>query len=220
MEFILETVSADEFLEINQILSLKGVLTTPSLFIREGADVKEVLSSLLEVMSEEQLIYVHTIESGFRSILKEARALQAISKQVIPVLPFSMDGLMAMKACRTLKVPAVIDHLTSAEQAEFALNNGAHSLLFNAEEIAEASDPIRDLKDVKEALSEEEWDRVIVSGLKQPSELRSILKLQAKTVCLSEQAVMMILNSPVSQKAVAAEKEAWQIAFTRMELFD
>lgn len=218
MNFYLESAKAAEYQELMQFADFKGVISTPSMFTHEGLDVKAVIDDLLEVLPDNVMLFIPVIQSGFRSILKEAREIASLAPNVIPTIPFSPEGLMALKACSTLKVKAACSKISKPEQLVFALNNKAPILLISKRLMNKAKTETMMLETLKN--NEDSSAEVIFYDVTDASDAGDLFAKGLKNVSLKPAAVKEILQEANLISEIQEEKDEWIMTYTRMELFE
>lgn len=231
MNFYLQTADPARYSEMSQCMTFAGIITTPEMFYRENRDVRKTIDELLELLTDDQKLFVPVIQSGFRAILKEARQLKAIKANVVPVIPYSMDGLMALKACSTLKVEAACSHVSSAPQAMIALNNNAPILISSAAEAEKSSDYDRESAMLMQTLQHEKIRRsnteetpaiteLIASDFSSAWQIKKAMADGADSVALTYEQCAGLLNIPAVKEELQNDRDQWIFNYTRMELLD
>ena len=177
MKLYLETVSFDEFIEINQYIPLDGALLSADLLIHDPAITSpaEAARKLLEAMTDEQVALVPVLQSGFRAMLSVCRDLMRISQQIVCLLPPSPDGYMVMKACSQQNIRTAAWNVLSTDQALFAQRNQATLTLADLEQVSRIQRPELFLQEAAKTLPDAFSSRLTVSGLKNPAEFRMVL---------------------------------------------
>ncbi|MCB0729416.1 MAG: fructose-6-phosphate aldolase [Ignavibacteriae bacterium] len=123
MKFFIDTANIDEIKEAASMGLLDGVTTNPSLVAKEGKDFKELLNEILEVVDGP--ISAEVVSTDYEGIVKEARELAAIHKNIVVKIPLILEGI---KAVKTLSVEGIKTNVTlcfSASQAILAAKAGA-----------------------------------------------------------------------------------------------
>lgn len=225
MNFYLESAKAADYQELMQFADFQGVITTPSMFSSENLDVKTAIDEMLEVMPDSQSLFIPVIQSGFRSMLKEARDLAALSPKIIPVVPFSAEGLMVLKACFTLKVKAACSKISRPEQLVFALSNRAPILLISQRLMKKAGSSKKMAKTLQAMRSENSDDalkdvQVIFYDVQDAADAGDLLSQAEKWISLKPQTVKEILDDQVLKSEIQEEKDDWIMNYTRMEFFE
>lgn len=123
MKFFVDTADTNEIKELAATGLLDGVTTNPSLIMKSGRSMKEVIAEICELVDGP--VSAEVIASDAEGMLKEAEELTAIADNICIKLPLTLEGL---KACRALSDKGVQTNVTlcfSANQALLAAKAGA-----------------------------------------------------------------------------------------------
>lgn len=123
MKFFVDTADTAEIKELAATGLLDGVTTNPSLILKAGRPMKDVIAEICELVEGPVSAEVTATETD--AMVAEGRALAAIADNIAVKLPLTLDGL---KACRTLADEGRMVNVTlcfSANQALLAAKAGA-----------------------------------------------------------------------------------------------
>jgi transaldolase len=123
MKFFVDTADIAEIRELSETGLLDGVTTNPSLILKAGRPIADVIAEICDVVDGPVSAEVAAIDVD--GMLNEGRKLAAIAKNVAVKVPLTWDGL---KACRTLADEGRMVNVTlcfSAVQALLAAKAGA-----------------------------------------------------------------------------------------------
>lgn len=123
MKIFIDSANVNEIKEAKALGILDGVTTNPSLVSKEGKNFRELLDEIIGIVDGP--ISAEVISTDFEGILKEARELAAIHKNIVVKVPLIREGL---KAVRTLTDEGIRTNVTlcfSASQALLAAKAGA-----------------------------------------------------------------------------------------------
>ncbi|MBL0731793.1 MAG: fructose-6-phosphate aldolase [Desulfosarcina sp.] len=123
MKFFIDTANIDEIKEAHSMGMVDGVTTNPSLIAKEGRDFEEIIKDICEVVDGPISAEVISLEA--EGMVKEARHLAEIHKNIVVKIPMTVDGL---KATRTLTDEGIKTNVTlvfSPLQALMAAKAGA-----------------------------------------------------------------------------------------------
>jgi len=123
MKFFVDSANIDEIREVNALGLLDGVTTNPSLILKSGRQILEVIA---EICAEvEGPVSAEVAAADFDAMMREAEVLAKIANNVCIKLPLTLDGL---KACKTLTSQGHKTNMTlcfSPTQALLAAKAGA-----------------------------------------------------------------------------------------------
>jgi transaldolase len=123
MKFFVDTADTAEIKELAATGLLDGVTTNPSLILKAGRPMKDVIAEICELV--EGPVSAEVTATQADAMVAEGRALAAIADNIAVKLPLTLDGL---KACRTLTGEGRMVNVTlcfSANQALLAAKAGA-----------------------------------------------------------------------------------------------
>ncbi len=123
MKFFVDTADVAEIRELAETGLLDGVTTNPSLIMKAGRPIADVIAEICDITPGPVSAEVAAID--LQGMLREGRKLAAIAKNVAVKVPLTLDGL---KACRKLADEGRMVNVTlcfSANQALLAAKAGA-----------------------------------------------------------------------------------------------
>jgi len=123
MQFFVDTADVAEIRALADTGMLDGVTTNPSLIMKTGRPMVEVIEEIAGIVDGPVSAEVTAIET--EAMVAEGRKLAAISPNIAVKLPLTWDGL---KACRTLTGDGHMVNVTlcfSSAQALLAAKAGA-----------------------------------------------------------------------------------------------
>ena len=123
MKFFVDTADVAEIKELAATGLLDGVTTNPSLVAKSGGDFKEIIKEICGIVPGP--VSAEVAATDYDGMMKEAKVLAKIAKNVTIKVPLTMDGL---KACKALTSEGTMVNVTlcfSATQALLAAKAGA-----------------------------------------------------------------------------------------------
>ena len=123
MKFFIDTANIAEIKEAAALGILDGVTTNPSLVSREGKDFRTLLNEILEIVNGP--ISAEVISTDYDGILKEARELSSIHKNIVVKVPLIKEGLKAVKTLSGEGINTNVTLCFSPSQALLAAKAGA-----------------------------------------------------------------------------------------------
>lgn len=124
MKFFIDTANIDEIREAASLGLLDGVTTNPSLVAKEKKDFRKLLEEICSIVDGPISAEVLSLE--FNGIMKEARDLASIHKNIVVKIPLIKDGLKAVKALGGEGIRSNVTLCFSANQALMAAKAGAY----------------------------------------------------------------------------------------------
>lgn len=123
MKFFVDTADTAAIAELNAMGMVDGVTTNPSLIMKSGRDIKEVIAEICDMVDGP--VSAETIDTAAEGMVEEGRALARIADNIAIKVPLTWDGL---KACKILSGEGRMVNVTlcfSANQALLAAKAGA-----------------------------------------------------------------------------------------------
>jgi transaldolase len=123
MKFFVDTADTNEIRELAETGLLDGVTTNPSLILKAGRPMAEVIAEICDMVDGPVSAEVTATEAD--AMIAEGTKLAAIADNIAIKLPLTLDGL---KACRVLSDEGHMVNVTlcfSANQALLAAKAGA-----------------------------------------------------------------------------------------------
>jgi len=123
MKFFLDTANIDEIKDANSMGMVDGVTTNPSLIAKEGRDFEEVIKEICEIVDGP--VSAEVISTDSEGMLKEARHLAGLHKNIVVKIPMTVDGIKA--TCQLTKegIKTNVTLVFSPLQALMAAKAGA-----------------------------------------------------------------------------------------------
>lgn len=123
MKFFVDTADVSEIKELESTGLIDGVTTNPSLILKSGRDIKEVLAEICAAVDGPVSGEVVAMEAD--AMIKEGKLLAEIADNICIKLPLTMEGLKACKALTDEGYKTNVTLCFSANQALLAAKAGA-----------------------------------------------------------------------------------------------
>ena len=123
MKFFIDTANIEEIREINSWGVLSGVTTNPTLIAKSGGIFEDVIKEITEIVDGD--ISAEVISTDLDGMLKEARELAKISKNIVIKIPMIEEGLKAVSILSKEGIRTNVTLVFSLSQAVLAANAGA-----------------------------------------------------------------------------------------------
>ena len=109
MELIIDTADVQAIKEINELLTVTGVTTNPTIITKSNKEPEVVIKEIADVLDEDQLFFIQAVATDFDGIMKEAKEISQIRpKNMYVKIPVTRDGLKAIKECKKLDRKRVV----------------------------------------------------------------------------------------------------------------
>ncbi|MEM6666935.1 MAG: fructose-6-phosphate aldolase [Pseudomonadota bacterium] len=123
MKFFVDTADVDEIRDVAASGLLDGVTTNPSLIMKSGRPIKDVIADICAAVDGP--VSAEVAATDFDGMMAEGKVLAAIAENVTVKLPLTWDGLRACRAMTDAGVKTNVTLCFSANQALMAAKAGA-----------------------------------------------------------------------------------------------
>lgn len=123
MKFFIDTADINEIKAALEIGIIDGVTTNPSLIAKTGKDFKTVVDEICAVVDGP--ISVEAISMEAEGLIKEARELSKVNKNIVVKIPMTEEGLKAVKKVSQEGIHTNVTLVFSPTQAILAAKAGA-----------------------------------------------------------------------------------------------
>jgi transaldolase len=123
MKFFIDTANITEIKEAWEIGVIDGVTTNPSLISKEKREPIKLLKEICAIVDGPVSAEVVSLDAG--GMVKEAKNLAKIHKNIVVKIPMTTEGLKATKKLTGLKIKTNVTLVFSANQALLAAKAGA-----------------------------------------------------------------------------------------------
>lgn len=124
MKFFIDTANVEEIEQWNETGLIDGVTTNPSLIMKSGKKIEEVVKTICKIM-QDRPVSAEVVATTSEEMIAEGKILAKIADNICIKLPTTMDGLTA---CHKLTQEGFQTNMTlcfSANQALLAAKAGA-----------------------------------------------------------------------------------------------
>ncbi len=211
MKFFVDTADIDDIRDLASTGLLDGVTTNPSLIMKAGRPIKEVIADICAAVDGP--VSAEVAATDFDGMMAEAAVLTPIADNVTIKVPLTWDGL---KACRALSQKGIGVNVTlcfSATQALLAAKAGA---TFISPFIGRIDDmgydgmdligDIRAIYDNYDSISTE----ILAASVRSNNHVRDAAKLGADVATVPPDVLRKLANHPLTDKGLAAFLADWE----------
>jgi transaldolase len=123
MKFFIDTANIEEIKEANSLGLIDGVTTNPSLVAKEGRDFKELVTEICQIVDGP--VSAEAVSLDAEGMVKEARALSKIHKNIVVKIPMITEGIKAVRVLSGEGININVTLVFSPLQALMAAKAGA-----------------------------------------------------------------------------------------------
>lgn len=217
MELIIDSSNIEQIKELNDLLTITGVTTNPTILTKSGREAMDVVKGLCEVLSEDQLLFIQTVQTSFEGIMEEAKMISSIrNKNMYVKIPVTHEGLRAIKECKKLGIHTLATAIYTADQAFLAAMNGAEYLAPYTNRMCNYGDGVQDVKDLIEMLRVNHMPaKVIAASFKNTYQVHELIKAGIQAVTVPCDVLYQMIDHPGTKIAVGEFSVNWQRAYNR-----
>lgn len=125
MKFFIDTANVEDIKKANDMGVISGVTTNPSLIAKEGRDFTEVIKEITSIVDGPISGEVKATTTDAENMIKEAREIAAIHRNMVVKIPMTVEGLKAVKVLSKEGIKTNVTLIFSANQALLAAEAGA-----------------------------------------------------------------------------------------------
>ena len=220
MELIIDSSNIEQIKELNDLLTITGVTTNPTILTKSGREAMDVVKDLCDVLSEDQLLLIQTVQTSFEGIMEEAKMISSIrNKNMYVKIPVTHEGLRAIKECKKLGIHTLATAIYTADQAFLAAMNGAEYLAPYTNRMCNYGDGVQDVKDLIEMLRVNNMSaKVIAASFKNTYQVHELIKAGIQAVTVPCDVLYQMIDHPGTKIAVGEFSVNWQRAYNRNTL--
>jgi transaldolase len=210
MKLFIDTANIDEIRAANDLGVICGVTTNPSLIAREGRDFKEVVTEITSIVDGPVSAEVISLESP--GMVKEARELVKIHKNIIIKIPMCAEGLKAIKILTAEGIKTNCTLIFSASQALLAAKAGAtyvSPFLGRIDDISwDGTDLIADIVEIFNNYGIE--TEIIAASIRSPLHVVEVAKLGADIATVPYKVILQMIEHPLTKIGIDRFLKDWE----------
>lgn len=123
MKIFLDTANIQEIREAASWGVVDGVTTNPTLLCKEKGCLEDIIKEILSIVDGP--VSVEAVSVGAEDMIKEARELSKMGKNIVVKIPMTEEGLKAVKSLGKEGIKTNMTLVFSANQALLAAKAGA-----------------------------------------------------------------------------------------------
>lgn len=211
MKFFVDTANSSEIAELKQLGIVDGVTTNPSLIMKTGRNMREVVSQICEI-AEGLPVSAEVVATDAEGMVREGHNLSGIASNVVVKVPLTWDGL---KACRVLSDRGIGVNVTlcfGANQALLAAKAGARFISIFMGRLNDIGlDASQVLIDVRQILDEYEFSsEILAASLRSPLHVTEAALAGAEAITAPPGVLRKLADHPLTDKGLEAFLVDWE----------
>ncbi|MEE9314369.1 MAG: fructose-6-phosphate aldolase [Rhizobiaceae bacterium] len=210
MKFFLDTADVDEIRHWNKTGLLDGVTTNPSLILKSGRDIKEVLAEICEIVDGD--VSGEVAATDYDTMLTEGRKLAKIADNICIKLPTTMDGV---RACKTLVDEGHKTNMTlcfSATQALLVAKAGATYVSPFIGRLDDMGiDGMELIEEIRAIYDNYDFEtEILAASIRTANHVKDCALAGADVATLPPSTIESLIKHPLTDKGLAAFLADWE----------
>ncbi len=210
MKFFLDTADVDEIRQWNSTGLLDGVTTNPSLILKSGRDIREVLAEICEIVDGP--VSGEVAATDYDNMLTEGRKLAEIADNICIKLPTTLDGV---RACRTLTDEGRMTNMTLCFNANQALLCAKANASFISPFVGRLDDMAIDgmelIEEIREIYDNYDFEtEILAASIRTANHVKACALAGADVATLPPNTIEKLVQHPLTDKGLKAFLADWE----------
>lgn len=210
MKFFLDTAVVEEIREMIPSGLVDGVTTNPSLILKSGRDIKEVIAEICDLVDGPVSAEVTAVEA--KAMIKEGKELAKIADNVCIKLPLTMDGIQACNELTNAGHQTNVTLCFSANQALLAAKAGATYIspfIGRLDDIG--LDGMELIEEIREIYDNYEFEtEILAASIRTVNHMKMSAIAGADVATLPPKLIKQMSQHPLTDKGLAAFLADWE----------
>lgn len=218
MELILDTADLEAVKQLDDLLTIEGVTTNPSIITKSGKTPEQVIKEFVEYLRPEQKFFVQVVSTDYEQMLEEARYICSLRpKNTYVKIPVTHNGYKAIKQLKSEGLGVLATAIYSADEAFLAAMNGADYLAPYVNRMCNYGDGIGQVLDLLQMLETQGFEntKVIAASFKNVEQVHTLIAAGIQSVTVPPEVVFTMIDHPGTKIAVDEFSAAWHEAYGR-----
>ena len=210
MKFFIDTANVDEIKEAHAMGMVDGVTTNPSLIAKEGRVFEDVIKEICEIVDGPISAEVISLEA--EGMVREARELATIHKNVVIKVPMTVDGLKATRQLSNENIKTNVTLVFSPLQALMAAKAGATYVSPFVGRLDDLSqDGMQLIEQIAEIYANYAYDtEIIVASIRNPLHVLDSALAGADIATIPFNVLSKLAAHPLTDKGIQAFLADWE----------
>lgn len=210
MKFFIDTADVAEIRAAHDLGLVDGVTTNPTLIAKSGRKFKDVIKEITAIVDGP--ISAEVIALDAKGMIKEAKELVKIHKNIVIKVPMTAEGLKATKELTALKIKTNVTLIFTPMQALLAAKAGAtyvSPFVGRLDDISQDGmgiiEEIRTIFDNYGYTSE-----IIVASIRNPIHVLNSALIGADICTIPYSVMLQLAKHPLTDAGIAKFLEDWE----------
>jgi len=212
MKFFIDTANIAEIKEANAMGMVDGVTTNPSLIAKEKGDFKEIIAEICRIVDGP--ISAEVISLDEEGMVREAKELAKIHKNIVVKIPMTIDGLKAVRRLAAEGIKTNVTLIFSPLQALMAAKAGASYVspfVGRLDDLAQEGMVL--VEQLVEMYGNYAFDtEIIVASVRNPLHVLDAAMMGADIATIPFNVLSKLAAHPLTDKGIKAFMDDWKKA--------
>ena len=212
MKFFIDTANIEEIKEANSMGMADGVTTNPTLIAREKGNFEDIIKEICKIVDGP--ISAEVISLDTEGMLKEARHLASIHKNIVIKIPMTIDGIKATRQLSEEGIKTNVTLIFSPLQALMAAKAGAtyvSPFIGRLDDIS--NEGLLLVEQIVEIFNNYAFEtEVIVASVRNPLHVLDAALMGADIATIPFKVLSKFASHPLTDKGIKAFLDDWNRA--------
>jgi transaldolase len=210
MKFFVDTADVAEIRELAATGLLDGVTTNPSLIMKAGRPIRDVIKEICDSVEGDVSAEVAAID--FDGMMSEGKKLAEIAKNVAVKVPLTWDGLKACRALRQLGHRVNVTLCFSANQALLAAKAGATYISPFIGRLDDISlDGMQLIEEIRAIYDNYDFDtKILAASIRTPNHVKLAALAGADVATVPAAVLKSLVKHPLTDKGLESFVADWK----------
>lgn len=215
MELMIDGADVSAIRELMEYMPIDGITTNPTILANTKKDYKEVIKELLELLEDDQKLFVQVISQDYDGMMKEVEYINSLrSKNIYVKIPVTKAGYKVIKECKKMGVKVLATAIYTTEQGVLAAHAGADYLAPYVNRMENNGNGIQKIADLVTILKLQNINSIVIAAsFKNINQVNSVLKSGVSALTLPMNVMSDMINNIHTITAVNQFTNDWQTQY-------
>ena len=225
MIYIIDTADLDAIRHCNEFYPISGVTTNPSIVSKEKRDFYEIMSDIREIIGEDKMLHIQTVQKKAEGMVKEAELLRdKIGGNLYIKIPIGEEGLKATMEIKKKDICSVtMTAVFTPAQALMAAESGADFVAPYVNRLDTIlGDGVKVVSDIVEVFKAQNVTncKVLAASFKNAEQVHKCAISGCHSVTINADIFKQLIAHPMTDAAVAGFDKDWKGTYGENTILD
>jgi transaldolase len=210
MKIFLDTANLPSIKRYNDLGVVDGITTNPTLLSKEGKDPEALMAEIVKLVRGP--VNLEVIGTSYDEMIREARQLSKLGKNVVVKIPMIPEGLKAVKTLHSEAIRTNVTLIFSANQALLAAKAGASYVSPFIGRIDDAGqEGMQVIRECVQIFGNYQYEaEVLVASIRHPLHVIEAAKLGAGVATMPPDVLDKMMKHPLTDIGLARFLDDWK----------